>query len=93
MAMTVLAASGQVEPTRLEGTAFVGELTLAGSLRPAVGVLPMAIAAGERGVRRLVVPEPQASEATMVSGLEVIGVRSLAQVVAVVMGEVPPDAP
>ncbi|KRC46152.1 MULTISPECIES: YifB family Mg chelatase-like AAA ATPase [unclassified Nocardioides] len=93
MAMTVLAATGQVPRTGLAGTAFIGELTLAGSLRPAVGVLPMALAAADRGVRRLVVPEPQAAEAAMVPGLDIIGARSLAQVVALVAGEVPPEAP
>lgn len=93
MAMTVLGATGQVQHAHLAGTAFVGELTLAGSLRPAVGVLPMALAASERGITRLVVPEPQADEAMMVPGLTVFGVRSLAQVVATLAGEVPPEAP
>ncbi|KRB77274.1 magnesium chelatase [Nocardioides sp. Root190] len=93
MALTVLAATGQVEHPQIAGTAFIGELTLAGGLRPAVGVLPMVLAALARGVRRVVVPEPQAEEAQLVPGVEVIGVRSLAQVVAVLAGEVPPDAP
>lgn len=93
MAVTVLAATSQVEHAQIAGTAFIGELTLAGGLRPAVGVLPMALAAAARGVGRVVVPEPQAEEAQLVPGLQVIGVRSLAQVVAVLAGEVPPDAP
>lgn len=93
MAVTVLGASAQVEHASLFGTAFIGELTLAGGLRPAVGILPMTLAAFARGVRRVYVPEPQASEAMMVPGMTVIGVRSLAQVVAHLVGEVPPDAP
>ena len=52
----------------LEGTAFIGELTLSGNLRPVSGVLPMVLAARERGIRRVFVPEPQAQEATMVPG-------------------------
>ncbi|MCX6401517.1 MAG: YifB family Mg chelatase-like AAA ATPase [Propionibacteriales bacterium] len=93
MALTVLGASGQVEPQDIAGTAFIGELTLAGGLRPAVGVLPMTLAAAARGVRRLYVPEPQAEEAAMVPDVDVLGLRSLAQVVASVRGEIPPDAP
>ncbi|NYI43338.1 magnesium chelatase family protein [Nocardioides aromaticivorans] len=93
MAVSVLAATGQVEHPQVAGTAFIGELTLAGGLRPAVGVLPMVMAAVSRGVRRVVVPEPQVEEARMVPDVVVIGVRSLAQVVAVLVGDLPPDAP
>ncbi|WGX98705.1 YifB family Mg chelatase-like AAA ATPase [Nocardioides sp. L-11A] len=93
MAVSLLAADGQLEPPWLDRTAFIGELTLAGGLRPALGVLPMALAAAAGGVRRIYVPEPQAAEATMVPGLEVIGVRSLGQAVASLSGDEPPDAP
>ncbi|XBB69849.1 YifB family Mg chelatase-like AAA ATPase [Nocardioides sp. WV_118_6] len=93
MALGVLAADGQVEHEALRGTVFLGELTLAGGLRPAIGVLPMTLAAAERGIRRVVVPEPQAAEAAMVPDVDVIGARSLAQVVALLAGEPPPDAP
>ena len=75
-------------------TAFVGELTLAGDLRCVAGVLPMVLAAAARGITRVFVPEPQADEAAMVPGMSVIGMRSLAQVVAELRGdEVPTAAP
>ncbi|HJQ04914.1 MAG TPA: YifB family Mg chelatase-like AAA ATPase [Nocardioides sp.] len=93
IAIAVLAASGQVDGDGLLGTAFIGELTLSGGLRPASGVLPMVMAAAERGIRRVVVPEPQAREAAMVPGMTVVGVRSLAQVVAVLAGKPIPVAP
>lgn len=93
MAVSVLGATGAVEHPQLAGTVFIGELTLAGGLRPAVGVLPMVMAAAARGVRRVVVPEPQVEEARMVPDMVVIGVRSLAQVVAVLTGELLPEAP
>ncbi|MBM9460407.1 YifB family Mg chelatase-like AAA ATPase [Nocardioides sp. zg-536] len=93
MAIGVLAAAGQVELRHLAETVFIGELTLAGGLRPAVGVLPMTLAAAERGARRVVVPEPQAEEAMMVPGVEVVGARSLAQVLAYLAGDDLPEAP
>ena len=37
--------------------AFLGELALDGTLRPVSGVLPMALAAAEYGIRALYVPE------------------------------------
>lgn len=71
---------------------FIGELGLDGRLRPVPGVLPMAIAAARRGLRTVVVAEPQVAEAALVPGLTVIGARSLAQVVALLRGETPPEA-
>ena len=93
IAVAVLAADGVLEPSVLQGAVFVGELTLSGGLRPAVGVLPMVLAAAERGIWQVFVPEPQAAEAEMVPGMTVYGVRSLGQVVAVLDREEPPLAP
>ncbi len=93
IAVAVLSASGAVEPPELLGAAFVGELTLSGGLRPAVGVLPMVLAAAERGIRTVFVPEPQMPEARMVPGMVVYGVRSLGQVVAVLRKDPLPLAP
>lgn len=93
IAVAVLAASGQVPDASLAGAALIGELTLDGRLRSVPGVLPMVLAAAERGVRRVFVPEPHAREAAMVPEVEVFGMRSLAQVVAELRGEEVPDAP
>lgn len=93
IAVGVKAADGTIEPEALGGTVFIGELTLSGGLRSVPGVLPMVLAAADRGLRRVFVPEPQAAEASLVPGMTVIGVRSLDQVVAVLCGEDIPDAP
>jgi magnesium chelatase family protein len=92
IAVAVLAADGRVPRSQLADTGFVGELTLDGNLRSVTGVLPMVLAAVERGVRRVFVPEPQAREAAMVPGLEVFGMRSIGQVVAQLRGEEVPEA-
>ncbi|GAA4725457.1 YifB family Mg chelatase-like AAA ATPase [Nocardioides endophyticus] len=93
IAVSVLAADGRIPKPHLTGTAFVGELTLDGNLRSVTGVLPMVLAAAERGIGRVFVPEPQAGEAAMVPGMEVLGMRSLAQVVAQLRGDEVPEAP
>jgi magnesium chelatase family protein len=93
IAVSVLAADGRIPKPHLTGTAFVGELTLDGNLRSVTGVLPMVLAAAERGIGRVFVPEPQAGEAAMVPGMEVFGMRSLAQVVAQLRGDEVPEAP
>lgn len=93
IAISVLAACGEVEGRALERTALVGELTLDGRLRPVPGVLPMTMAAAARGIERVFVPEPQAREAAMVPGMSVFGMRSLGQVVAELNGSEVPEAP
>lgn len=93
IAIAILAAEDKIEAVDLIGTAFIGELTLTGGLRPAHGVLPMILAASERGMRRVIVPEPQLDEAQMVPDMSVIGVRSLGQAVATLRGDLPPEAP
>ncbi|MCF6377170.1 YifB family Mg chelatase-like AAA ATPase [Nocardioides KLBMP 9356] len=96
IAIAVLAADQQqkdLTPDLLDGWAFIGELSVSGALRPVPGVLPMAIAAAAHGITRVFVPEPQAAEAGLVPGMTVFGVRSLAQVSAVLRGAEVPDAP
>lgn len=92
IALGIKAADGSLPDGALTGTVFIGELTLGGALRVVPGVLPMVMAAASRGVRRVFVPEPQAREAALVPGIEVYGVRSLAQVIAQLRGEEVPVA-
>ena len=93
IAVAVLAASGRIPRRALEKVAFVGELTLDGRLRAVPGVLPMTMAAAQRGITCMVVPEPQAEEAALVPQMAVIGARSLRQVVAHLRGDEVPEAP
>lgn len=97
IAIAVLAADKahkELTAEQLTGWAFIGELSVSGGLRPVPGVLPMVIAAAAHGIDRVFVPEPQAAEASLVPGMTVFGVRSLAQVSAVLRGvEVPEAAP
>jgi magnesium chelatase family protein len=94
IAVAVLAANGKVtHPEILRDSLFVGELTLSGGLRSVPGVLPMVLAASRHGIRQVFVPEPQVREAAMVPGTAVFGMRSLAQVSALLNGEEVPDAP
>ena len=88
MLVGILAAGGQL---RLDGpdSAFVGELSLSGSLRPVVGMLPMALAARRSGIKRLYVPAPSAAEATLAGGMEIYPVEHVGQLVAHLKGEAP----
>ena len=85
----ILAASGQIESDRFDRYAVVGELALDGNTRPTKGALSMAmVAAGEKGVRGILVPSASAAEAAVVEGVEVIAIASLAQAVGFLTGEI-----
>jgi len=93
IAVAVLAATGHLPAESLDRIALIGELSLDGGLRSVTGVLPMVLASARQGVHRVVVPEPQVAEASMVPGVEVLGLRSLGQVVAELRNDEVPTAP
>ncbi|MDB5105779.1 MAG: magnesium chelatase family protein [Fibrobacteres bacterium] len=77
LAIGILLASGQLEPTPLEGYLFLGELSLDGAIRPVRGVLPAAIYAKQSGRKGLIVPEGNRDEAVLVAGIGVFGAGNL----------------
>jgi len=82
----ILAAGGDL-PKLPDDAAFIGELSLTGALRGVSGVLPMALAAKEAGIRQLFVPAENAAEATLAGDLMVYGVPDVKALVAHLNGE------
>ncbi|MEA2372759.1 MAG: magnesium chelatase family protein [Solirubrobacteraceae bacterium] len=80
LACALLAASGQVDTSRLERTALFAELSLGGELRPCRGVLVAAEAAERAGFTNLVVARANAAEAGQVDGLGIAGLANLREV-------------
>ncbi|RYF37200.1 MAG: ATP-binding protein, partial [Comamonadaceae bacterium] len=82
IAMGILAASGQIDASRLAGYEFAGELSLSGELRPVRGALAMSLALHQAGVAaQLVLPPGSAEEAALVPGARVWRARHLLDVV------------
>ena len=79
MALGVMGCQGTFFGKLLDSYVFLGELSLDGSVRSVRGALSAALAARERGIRNVVVPEANASEAAVVEGIEVFAVKSLPQ--------------
>jgi len=80
MALAILGAMGVV--TALDRHILIGELSLDGAVRPVRGALSVAVCARDMGIENLILPAQNAAEAAVVEGVSVYGVRSLAEVVA-----------
>jgi magnesium chelatase family protein len=87
IALGLLAGTGQIEPSIVEGVAVAGELALDGTTRPIKGALSMAMAAAKLGCRRLILPIASAGEAAVVQDLPVFPVGSLTEAVGLLTGE------
>src|SRR5262245_57801997 len=77
IALGLLATSGKVTRRAIDDTVVVGELSLDGGINGIRGVLPIAVATRRLGVRRLLLPPQNATEASVVEGLDVRIARSL----------------
>lgn len=86
MALGLLAAAGTVDPEALGRVVSVGELSLAGGLRPIRGALSYARLA-ERLGRTLILPRASAAQAALVGGADVRGADTLGDVLAHLAGE------
>ena len=89
IAVGILAATGQLEPSFAAGYVFLGELALDGALRPVAGILPLLISAKAGGYRKFVIPAGNAGEASYIEGIETYAASSLAQAVDHLSGFAP----
>jgi magnesium chelatase family protein len=77
IAVGMVAAAERSELPRLARCLVAGELALTGEIRPIKGALPIAVEARAQGKKAVILPAANASEAAIVEGIEVFGVRSL----------------
>lgn len=81
IAVGILCKNGTITNTNFKDTAFIGELSLDGSIRSVSGVLPIAAGLINQGIKTLVVPLENAKEAAIIKGLTIIGVKNLVEIV------------
>ena len=73
----------------LEGKAFLGELSLSGSVRAVRGVLCMVLALKQSGFKEIYVPAENAKEASVVDGTTVYGVNNVRELIQHLNGKQP----
>ena len=82
IAIAILSASEYINEFNFGEVAFLGELSLDGNINSVRGILPMCIEAKKLGIKKIIVPKENAKEASIVSGINVIPVSSLNQVIS-----------
>ncbi len=88
IALSILRASKQFHYSKDKKFAFVGELSLNGKLRPVKGILPMVMQAKENKLDAIIIPKDNAREASIVKGVNIIGVESLRECVQFLQKEI-----
>ena len=81
IALGYLVATEQVKPFPAADKIFIGELSLNGEVRPVPGSLNTALLAKEMGIKHLFLPKENVSEASLVAGLVIIPVQTLAELI------------
>jgi magnesium chelatase family protein len=85
IALGILGANGDLGCAEgLPDVLSVGELSLDGRVRAVRGALPVAIRAREAGIKSLILPEENATEAAVVKGVDVFAVSTLRDAVELV---------
>ena len=72
IAVGILLSMETIKPQKVEDTIFIGELSLDGKLMKVNGILPLCI---------IILPKENVKEATIVKGIEVIGINDLKEIV------------
>ncbi|NBV11769.1 MAG: ATP-binding protein [Actinobacteria bacterium] len=88
ISIAILAASGQIPLTALNGIILIGELSLEGALKPIRGILPMLLAAAKHGCKQVILPKQNAAEASLIEDIEVLPAENLSQVIGFLNGRI-----
>lgn len=81
IAIAILLNIGEIQSKDLESTIFIGELSLDGKVNKVNGILPICIEARRLGIKKVIVPYENSDEAAIVDGIDVIGIKTLNEIV------------
>ena len=81
IAVGILKNLEYITTSKIQDMAFIGELSLDGKVNRINGVLPMCIEAKKLGIKTIILPFENQKEASIVKGIEIIGVKNLKQVI------------
>ncbi len=87
IALSVLILSNQLLETDVNNRLFVGELSLDGKIRPIRGIINIIETAKSIGIKEVFIPYKNYEQATLISGISIIGVKNLQELFLHLKGE------
>lgn len=88
IAVGLLVASEQLINTLYKDYIFIGELSLDGSIRHVMGILPLIIAGSQKGYKKFIIPFENAKEASFIENIDIYAIKSLSEVFKFLIGEI-----
>jgi len=82
IAIGILTAMETISNSNIGVYAFIGELSLDGKINKVNGILPMCIEAKRLGIKKIIIPEENAKEASIVNGIDILPAKMLIDVIA-----------
>lgn len=80
IALGILASDGLLERSFFEDRAFIGELSLDGSIKGVRGILPFVLKAKELNLKEIILPADNLKEAFLVKNFKILGFDHLREV-------------
>ncbi|MGM0396843.1 MAG: YifB family Mg chelatase-like AAA ATPase [Bacillota bacterium] len=81
IAAGIMAADGKIEGFSTENIAFLGELSLDGTVNPIDGALPMVISMRKLGINQCIIPHDNRDECGIVEDMKIIPIRNLNELI------------
>ena len=87
IAVGILIGLEVIKKEKTEDILMIGELSLNGKLNSINGALPICIEAKKQGIKQVILPKQNEKEASVIEGIETLGVNDLNEVVCYLNGE------
>ena len=87
IALGILSAHGVFESQLLQGSMFIGELSLEGNIRKVSGIIPLIILAKEENIPRIFIPKENIDEVSILEDIDIYPVSNLIQVLSHLLGK------
>lgn len=87
IALGILASDGIIRRSELHKSMFIGELSLDGSVASVPGILPIVLFARKQGYSSIFIPKGSIEEVTYISGIEILPVKNLCELVEHLVGK------
>lgn len=90
IAISILSLSNKLSKRDLKDSAFIGELSLDGQIKPVIGIINIIEALKSIGIKTIYLPYNNLHQATLISDINLVGVSSLTELFLILKHQSPP---